>query len=63
MTEPAADPSGARRPASDPRGAGSGPGTSAAGAKAAAVGLWVVVAAGLAYGVSQAVMTAGKLFG
>jgi hypothetical protein len=32
-------------------------------AKAAAIGLWIVVGVGLLYGVSQAVITAGKLFG
>lgn len=67
MTEPTTDSSGARRPTPGSRGAGSGPGPGdgrpATGAKAAAVGLWVVVAAGLAYGVSQALVTAGKLFG
>jgi hypothetical protein len=32
-------------------------------AKAVAIGLWIVVGVGLLYGVSQAVITAGKLFG
>ncbi len=36
---------------------------SATGARVAAVALWVVVGLGLAYGVSQAVVTAAKLFG
>ncbi len=36
---------------------------SAGVAKAAAIGLWIVVGVGLLYGVSQAVITAGKLFG
>lgn len=61
MTQPGADPSSVRRTASGTSGAGPGP--SATGAKVAAVGLWVVVVAGLAYGVSQALVTAGKLFG
>ncbi len=68
MTEPGGNLSGAHREASDPHGPGSGPSgvrsePSATGAKAAAVGLWIVVAASLTYGVSQALMTAGKLFG
>lgn len=58
MSEP-----GAHRPAAQQSAPSSAAPTSARGATAAAVGLWVVVAAGLAYGVSQALRTAGKLFG
>jgi len=50
---------GAHRPTSQQPAAP----TSGTGATAAAVGLWVVVAAGLAYGVSQALTTVGRLFG
>ena len=51
------------RPTPQQQAPAPGQGTSLAATKAAATGLWVLVGAGLAYGVSQTLLRVVQLFG